>query len=197
MEEFRQDCSLVFYYFLAAEFDLRFGNQHRNGGIFMKITVYNEDKNHLTIIEVSDEECEIWVENDYSQRLSAAEDKSSVQKRTPQQIMDEECNKPTFNNNQTETRRHVSMNALDPDERYIADAADIQSDLFADDYTELYRAIEKLKPRQKELIYRVFWDGLKQAEVAKAEGVTEAAISGRMERIYKKLRKFLKFEKNL
>lgn len=72
----------------------------------MKITVYYEDKNHPTILEVPDRECEIWVEDDYQRRLAEAEDKTAVERRTAQEIMDEDYNKPTFNNNQAETRRH-------------------------------------------------------------------------------------------
>ena len=81
----------------------------------MKITVYYEDKNHPLILDVPDNDCEIWIENDYRQRLSRAQDKASVTRRTAQEIMDEECNKPTFNSHQRETRRHVSLDALDLD----------------------------------------------------------------------------------
>lgn len=56
----------------------------------MKITVYYEDKTHATTLEVPDADCEIWVETDYQQRLAAAEDKSTVTRRSPQEIMDEE-----------------------------------------------------------------------------------------------------------
>lgn len=41
--------------------------------------------------------CEIWIEEDYRRRISAARDKSSVTRRTTQEIMDEDYNKPTFN----------------------------------------------------------------------------------------------------
>ena len=38
----------------------------------MKITVYYEDNRDRTTIEVPDEDCEIWVENDYQRRLAKA-----------------------------------------------------------------------------------------------------------------------------
>ena len=100
----------------------------------MKITVYYEDKRDRTEIEVPDEDCEIWVETDYQQRLAAAEDKSSVARRTPQEIMDAECNRPTYNNQQTETRRHASLEALDLDGNYLAGSEDVETDLFDEDY---------------------------------------------------------------
>ena len=100
----------------------------------MKIKVYYEDRRHPMIVEVPDADCDIWVETDYQQRLSAAEDKSSVDRRTPQQIMDEECNRPTYNSHQRETRRHVSLDALDADDNWISGAEDVESD-----FTVLWR----------------------------------------------------------
>ena len=82
----------------------------------MKITLYYEDKNHPTVLEVPDEECSVMVETDYKQRLEVAEDKSSVLRGSVQEILDEEVNKPTFNRNRAETRRHIQMSALGGDE---------------------------------------------------------------------------------
>lgn len=157
----------------------------------MKITVYYEDKINSTTIDVSDEDCEIWVENDYQRRISESGNKTSVKRRTAQEIMDEECNKKTFNNNQRETRRHVSLNALDPQGDTIASSEDVESDLLKDDYSDLYRAISQLKPKQQDLIKRVFWEGIKQVWVARSDGVSEAAIAQRMDVIYKRLKKLL------
>lgn len=158
----------------------------------MKISIYYEHKTRTTVLEVPEDQCRGWVEKDYQQRLAAAEDKSLVQRRTPQQIMDEDYNKPGFNRNQTETRRHVLLSALDPQEQWISDSRDIMSDLLQqEEYAELYHAIEKLQPQQKELLYRVYWEEKKQSEIAKEENVSEAAIAGRMKRIYECLKKLL------
>lgn len=161
----------------------------------MKITVYYEDKNHPTTIDVPDEDCEIWIEDDYQRRLSAAEDKSSVTRRTAQEIMDEDYNKPTFNSHQRETRRHVSLDALDPCGDTLVGSSDVEASVCEEDYSDLHRAISRLKPKQRDLIKKVFWEDIKQVEVAKAEGVSEAAIAQRMAVIYKRLKKFLTEEK--
>lgn len=100
----------------------------------MKITVYYEDNRDRTTIEVPDEDCEIWVENDYQRRLAEAEDKSSVVRRTPQQIMDEDCNRPTYNNQHAETRRHVSLDALDPMGDTVIGTEDVEPDFCEDEY---------------------------------------------------------------
>lgn len=158
----------------------------------MKISVYCERKEHAQTIEVSDKECGIWEEADYQRRLAAALDKSSVQKRTAQQIMDEDFNKPSFNRNQTETRRHVLLSALDPEERYFSDGCDLQEKIIQkEEYGELYTAIERLEPQQRELLGRVFWEGAKQSDIAKEQHISEAAVARRMKRIYAALKKIL------
>ena len=156
----------------------------------MKITVDYEDKNHPTILNVPDEECEIWIENDYQRRLSEAEDPDSVVRRTAQEIMDEDFNKPTFNNNQTETRRHVHYESLDPEGKHLSDGFDILESLIQDEeLQELFLAIEKLQPQQKELLFRVYWNGERQNAIAEEFGVSNMAITNRMKKIIAQLRK--------
>ena len=157
----------------------------------MKITVYYEDNRERMTIEVPDEDCELWVETDYQQRLEAADDRASVTRRTPQEIMDEECNKPTYNSHHRESRRHVSLDALDPLGDTIPDTDADMTDLDGEDYTDLYRAIEKLRPQQRELIQKVFWDDMRQVDVARAEGVSESAIAQRMAAVVSRLKKLL------
>ena len=112
-----------------------------------------------------------------------------------QGIMDEECNRPTYNNQQAETRRHVALEALDPEGDHLAGSQDVEADFREEDFAELYRAIEKLRPQQRDLIQKVFWEDMKQIEIARAEGVNESAISWRMARIYARLKKYLDKEK--
>jgi len=158
----------------------------------MKINVYYEDKNHVITLDVPDTECEIWIENDYRHRLSAAEDKSAVNRRTAQEIMDEDFNKPTFNRNQTETRRHTSLDVLDPENKHFSDDTDILRDLIQQEkYEELYAAIAQLKPKQQELLKKAFWEKVPLTEIAKSEGVDKSAISHRMTTICNRLKKIL------
>lgn len=160
----------------------------------MKITVYYEDNRDRTTIEVPDVDCELWVETDYQKRLETAEDKTSVLRRTPQQIMDDECNKPTYNSHHKETRRHVSLDAFDPMGDTLAADSDMPS-CEDEDYSDLYRAIEKLRPQQKELIRKVFWDDMRQIDIARDEGVSGNVVDVRMHRAIDRLRKMLKAEK--
>lgn len=52
-------------------------------------------------------------------------------------------------------------------------------------------AIEKLAPRQQEMVQLVFFEEMSQEEVAKRFGITKSAVSHAMERIYAALRKKL------
>ena len=151
----------------------------------MKIYLYYEDKNKKTYLDVPEDECTVMIQTDYERRLREAEDGEEVMPRTVQEILDEEINKPTFNNNQTETRRHS----------YIEDddGTDILSDYIQrESFEELYRAIEQLEPKQQELLKKVFWEEIKQVDIAKSEGVGKTAIENRMTRIYARLKKLLK-----
>lgn len=162
----------------------------------MKIALYYEDKFHPTILEVSEEECTVMVEADYQERLGAAEDKNAVQRRTAQEILDAEVNAPTFRRNRTETRRHVHLSADNLDRQMADTMPDVPTVLLGADYSELHRAIAQLRPQQRELLRRVFWEGVRQAEIARQEGVLESAISERMRRIYQRLKKVLPDKKN-
>ena len=162
----------------------------------MKITVYYEDKFHPTVLEVPDDECTVMVENDYRQRLDAAVDKQAVKRRTMQEIMDIEFNAPTFRRNRTETRRHMHLSDASMNAVMTAALPDVPTDLLGEDYADLYLAIKKLRPQQREMLRRVFWEGASQADIARQDGVGESTVSDRMRRIYKRLKKFLPEGKN-
>lgn len=162
----------------------------------MKIALYYEDKLHPTVLEVLEEECTVMVEADYQERLDAAEDKTSVKRRTAQEILDAEVNAPTFRRNRTETRRHIHLSADDLDRRRADAMPDVPMALLGADYSELHHAIAQLRPQQRELLRRVFWEGVRQSEIARQEGVLESTISERMRRIYQRLKKFLPDKKN-
>lgn len=162
----------------------------------MKITVYYEDKSHPITLEVPDEECTVMVETDYRQRLAVAEDKDAIMRRTMQEIMDEDFNKAAFNNHHAETRRHVSLTALDPKEKAIVGAMDVETDLLCEDYSNLYAAIQMLKPKQREILRKLFLEGMKQVEIAREMGLAKSTISERIDRIYLSLKKNLTNRKN-
>lgn len=103
-----------------------------------------------------------------------------------------ELDRQEYNINHKETRRHVLMSALNPAERYLPAETDLLQDLIdEEDHEKLMRAIAKLQPQQQELLYRVYWKGEKQKDIAAEDGVSERAITGRMKKIYASLKKFM------
>ncbi|MBD5086468.1 MAG: sigma-70 family RNA polymerase sigma factor [Clostridiales bacterium] len=53
-------------------------------------------------------------------------------------------------------------------------------------------ALPKLTDIQRKTIHKIFVSNMSQAEIAKEEGVSDQAISDRMEHLYARLRKILK-----
>lgn len=51
--------------------------------------------------------------------------------------------------------------------------------------------MESLSPAQRELVLKVFFEKVRVVDIARAEGVTEAAIRNRLQKIYTRLKKFL------
>lgn len=56
---------------------------------------------------------------------------------------------------------------------------------------KLYKAIAKLKPRQQELVKKIFYQGLSVTCVAEESGVSQQAISKQLKVIYRSLRLLL------
>lgn len=97
-----------------------------------------------------------------------------------------------YNNNQTQTRRHCSLDALNLDETLLPSDEDVLGDVItAEENERLQWAIGQLKPHQQDLVRRVHFKGEKLIDIAREQGVTRAALSIRMKVIYANLKKFL------
>jgi len=57
-----------------------------------------------------------------------------------------------------------------------------------DKLDKLRKALERLLPQQKELYRKVYLENRTNTEIAAAEGVTEAAIRGRLKKLYSRLK---------
>ena len=60
-----------------------------------------------------------------------------------------------------------------------------------EDMAWLYSAMEILSPAQRELLEKVYFEERKITDIAREEGVSEAAIRNRLKKIYSRLKKFL------
>lgn len=96
------------------------------------------------------------------------------------------------NNGRRETRRHVSFNSLQYEGEVFADEDSKLEELLAESENErLLNAISKLKPKQQELIRAIYFDGISVNDYAARKGVSQSAISHRLETVKKTLKYFL------
>lgn len=97
-----------------------------------------------------------------------------------------------YNNDHRETRRHVSLDGMDYEGEIFAAEMDTESEVESrEDISRLFCAMESLSPAQRELVLKVFFEKVRVADIARAEGVTEAAVRNRLQKIYARLKKFL------
>lgn len=96
------------------------------------------------------------------------------------------------NNNQTETRRHASLSGMDYEGAFFDAGVDVDQEVRRRlSCTELHHALQMLSPSQKKLVQKVFFMDQRLVELARTEGVSEAAIRNRLKKIYAKLKKYL------
>ena len=138
----------------------------RQKGQKMKITYTFADKS-TTTIKISDEYKECIIELD----------------------------KEEYNSYHKLRRHSVSLNALDPNGKSVSDGTDIVEDYIGSEEVEiLKRAMATLLPEQQQLLQRIFYAHEDRNEricrIAEEDGVSEAAIRNRLNKIYARLRKF-------
>ncbi|MBT3273417.1 MAG: sigma-70 family RNA polymerase sigma factor [Spirochaetales bacterium] len=98
-----------------------------------------------------------------------------------------------YNNDHKETRRHTTLNnRIEEGEWLAVEDADITA-MFADEPNDkrVKQAIARLKPKQRELINAVCFEGVTVNEYAAREGVDQSAISHRLQTVYKNIKKLL------
>ena len=97
-----------------------------------------------------------------------------------------------YNNDHKETRRHVSLDGMDYEGELFVSAEDTEGETERrEDMARLYSAMEALSPSQRELVEKVYFEGRKITDIAAEEGVDKSAVSHRLGRIHKKLKKIL------
>ena len=103
-----------------------------------------------------------------------------------------ELDRQEYNNNQKESRRHVTFDVSEElawlaveDQRLARLLGGVT------DEEMLYDAIGELNPKQQELIFLVFFKNISISEIARRSGVSQPAISQRVQTAINKLKKLL------
>ena len=96
-----------------------------------------------------------------------------------------------YNNNHTETKRHVNLDALAQDKTMLKDTElDLENQVLnRTDSEVLYKAISKVKLYEQELIYNLYLRDRPetQKDYAKKLGISHANMRKRVERLKSKL----------
>jgi predicted DNA-binding protein YlxM (UPF0122 family) len=164
----------------------------------MKIRIMYDNK--PTYLEVPDQDCTVMIDMDYEDRLSCAEDKEIVTRRSPQEIMDERFNKPEYNNwHKFDRYRGMPKKPFRKDDQsedatdhmdYFPDNTDEVALNKKEEYEYLCEIIRKtLKGKQAELVIAIALDGVSVTEYAERECVSVSAISHRLDTAKKNFKK--------
>lgn len=96
-------------------------------------------------------------------------------------------------NQKTESRRHYHLEACIYEGIDFVDPNDKIEAMFKEPskIELLHIAISKLRPKQRDLIKAIFFDGVSVNDYAAQEGVDQSAISHRLQTAKKFLKKFL------
>ena len=97
-----------------------------------------------------------------------------------------------YNANHRETRRHASLEAFNLDDALFPSDEDVAGEVERRERdSAVKRAISQLLPAQQKLIRQIFFEGVSATEIARRDGVDKSAISHRLDRALKKLKKLL------
>ena len=97
-----------------------------------------------------------------------------------------------YNSDRKHSRRNpVSLER--PEYEWLSDGVDFLGDLIrAESYARLNAAILQLTLGQQKLVREIFFENIPPSQIARRDGIGKSAISHRLNRIYKQLKKLLK-----
>jgi RNA polymerase sigma factor (sigma-70 family) len=99
-----------------------------------------------------------------------------------------ELDRAEYNNAYAARRRRTSIETLD---KHAANSSAAEVFERTERLTELAEAMKGLSSKQQELVHSIYFEGTRAVQIAKDEGVSRAAISQRVSRALKKLKKLL------
>lgn len=104
-----------------------------------------------------------------------------------------ELDRADLANDKKETRRHYHFEYCNYEGDDFIDTKGTVDSIFDDKSMEeeLHIAIAKLKPKQQELIYAIYFEGVSVNDYAAKEGVDQSAVSHRLETAKNNLKKLL------
>lgn len=174
----------------------------------MKIRIKYENKNvekpPVTMtVDVPDEDCTLMIEADYHNRLEEEADKENVKRRNVQEIMDEQFNKPEYNNWHKFDRHHGNLKtpfrkddeAEDESDgmETVPDYSDEINRTVRYEYEAVCQCVRQALGKKQDwadMFIAVRIDGMPIKDYALFCGTSENNITQKLKRAEKKLRVF-------
>lgn len=159
----------------------------------MKLSVYYESnyKRDYVWLDTEDADLSVMIERDYQERLAKAQDGEVVERRDPQEILDE-TSKEIYNSHHRYARRSVLASALDPEGKRSRSAENPEEEVIRrEESAALRAAINRLPTRQARLLNDLFFNGYSQRELADRFDIRENSMSDRKRRALASLKKIL------
>lgn len=127
----------------------------------------------------------------YTYKFSDEENTIEINKYWSDVLVD--LDKSESANQKKESRRHYHLEACIYDGIDYIDTNDEIEALFKEPSKKnlLHTAISKLKPKQRDLIFAIYFEGISVNDYAAKEGVDHSAISHRLQTAKNNLKKFL------
>lgn len=113
-------------------------------------------------------------------------DSQEIEVTEAQYLILKDADRIEYNNNQANTRRHVSLDMVEADEGM--QFADLSSLPMPESASRLHAAIEQLRPDQQKLIRAIYFEQVSISNYAKQEGVSQPAVTQRLVTAKKKLK---------
>ena len=89
-------------------------------------------------------------------------------------------------------RNPLSLDSFEYEGACLSDRCDHLEDLIrTESHARLREAIEQLTPGQQTLVREIYFEGIGPSEIARKYGVDKSAISHRLSRVHKRLKKLL------
>ena len=102
-----------------------------------------------------------------------------------------ELERKEHNNNQTQTRRHCSLDAFDQETEFSAESDTFMDYMRSEEFKTVYECLAQLSERHRRLLESVYMDGISLTEIARLEGRSVPAVHYALETARKKFKKVL------
>ena len=148
---------------------------------------------YLSYDDYGDLNSEVWEEDGiYSAKIHTPDGVKKIHLTEKDGKRMIEIARESYNDEQRESRRHVSLDAMDPEDRFFTEEFDPMNELEEKERIRiLMDAIRKLPESQQKVLRAYYWEGRNGAEIAEDIEKTTAAVYAQLKRATESLRRII------